>query len=304
MLVLVLAAASLALALFLVGEVATLPARQREGSIRRAANYGRSRRPVNPLAEQGSFRERALGPMTTGLARGVLRLSPKATVDSINAKLLGAGLGRKISPTTFLAGKALCAVAGLVFGAMATAAGGSGMSKGLLLTIGLGAMGFFVPDVLVTFRARARRDRIQAELPDALDLLAVSVEAGLGFDGAITKLTEHMDGPLAEEFALTLGEMRIGESRQEALKKMSERVGTPEMAAFTRAIIQADQLGISLGRILRLQAAETRNRRQAAAEERAMKAPIKMLFPTVMFIFPAMFIVILGPAFLNLSKLF
>jgi tight adherence protein C len=113
-----------------------------------------------------------------------------------------------------------------------------------------------------------------------------------------------MDGPLAEEFGLTLGEMRIGESRSEALKKMAERVGSPEMAAFTRAVIQADQLGISLGRILRLQAAEARNRRQAAAEEKAMKAPIKMLFPTVLFIFPAMFIVILGPAFMNLSKLF
>ena len=165
-------------------------------------------------------------------------------------------------------------------------------------------MGFFVPDTVVTFKARSRRERIQAELPDALDLLAVSVEAGMGFDGAITKLTEHMDGPLAEEFALTLGEMRIGESRQEALRKMGERVGSPEMSSFTRAVVQADQLGISLGRILKLQAAEARNRRQAAAEERAMKAPIKMLFPTVIFIFPAMFIVILGPAFLNLSKLF
>ena len=145
---------------------------------------------------------------------------------------------------------------------------------------------------------------MRAELPDALDLLAVSVEAGLGFDGAIAKLTEQSEGPLAEEFALTLSEMRIGESRSEALKKLSERAATPEIAAFVRAIVQADQFGISLGRILRVQAADTRLRRQAAAEERAMKAPIKMLFPLVMFIFPAMFIVILGPAFLNLGKLF
>jgi tight adherence protein C len=113
-----------------------------------------------------------------------------------------------------------------------------------------------------------------------------------------------MDGALSEEFSLTLGEMRVGESRQEALKKMADRVDTPELSAFVRAIIQADQLGISLGRILRVQAADTRLRRQAAAEERAMKAPIKMLFPTVMFIFPAMFLVILGPALLGLSKLF
>ena len=151
---------------------------------------------------------------------------------------------------------------------------------------------------------KRRREKIRADLPDALDLLAVSVEAGLGFDGAIAKLTEHMEGPLAEEFGLTLGEMRIGESRADALKRMSERVDAPELSSFTRAIIQADQLGTSLGRILRVQAADTRMRRQAAAEERAMKAPIKMLFPTVLFIFPAMFLIILGPAFLNLDKIF
>jgi tight adherence protein C len=145
---------------------------------------------------------------------------------------------------------------------------------------------------------------VSADLPDALDLLAVSVEAGLGFDGAISKLTEHMEGPLIDEFELALGEMRVGESRSEALKRMAERVPAQEMASFVRAIIQADQLGISLGRLLRVQATDARLKRQAAAEEKAMKAPIKMLFPLVMFIFPAMFIVILGPAFLNLGKLF
>jgi tight adherence protein C len=113
-----------------------------------------------------------------------------------------------------------------------------------------------------------------------------------------------MEGALAEEFALTLGEIRIGESRQDALKKLAERAAAPEVASFSRAIIQADQLGISLGRILRLQAADSRLKRQALAEERAMKSPIKMLFPTVLFIFPAMFLVILGPAFINLAKLF
>src|SRR5919109_1589310 len=112
------------------------------------------------------------------------------------------------------------------------------------------------------------------------------------------------DGALSEEFNLALGEMRIGESRQEALKKMAQRVDTPEVSTFTRAIIQADQLGISLGRILRVQAADTRLKRQAAAEEKAMKAPIKMLFPLVLFIFPAMFVVILGPALLNMKGIF
>jgi len=126
----------------------------------------------------------------------------------------------------------------------------------------------------------------------------------MGFDGAISKLTEHMDGPLADEFALTLSEIRIGEARPDALKKLAARTDTPELNSFVRSIIQADQLGISLGRILRVQATDSRLKRQAAAEEKAMKAPIKMLFPTVLFIFPAMFLVILGPAFLNLSKIF
>jgi tight adherence protein C len=133
--------------------------------------------------------------------------------------------------------------------------------------------------------------------------LAVSVEAGLGFDGAVAKLTEHMDGALVDEFAITMGEMRIGESRQVALKKMAERVPAPELAAFVRAVVQAEQLGISLGRILRVQAADSRLRRQAAAEEKAMKAPIKMLFPTVLFIFPAMFLVVLGPAVINILNI-
>ena len=306
MLLLVIAAASLGLAAFLIGEVATAPARQREGSLRRASTYGaRVRRRVARANQQdGGFRERALVPLSTSLARFVLRLSPRSTAESINSKLLGAGLGRTVSPTTYLAAKAVFAIGGFLVCLALTSVVGKSAAGSLFFTLLCAAAGFFVPDVYVTMRARRRAESVRAGLPDALDLLAVSVEAGLGFDGAIAKLTEHMDGPLADEFALALGEMRIGESRQEALKKMAQRVATPEIAAFTRAIIQADQLGISLGRILKVQAQDTRNRRQAAAEERAMKAPIKMLFPTVVFIFPAMFLVILGPAFLNLATLF
>jgi tight adherence protein C len=300
---LLLAGFSVALAAFLLVDVVTLPARERLGSIRRAAHYGRSRREPGEL-DDGTFRDRALVPMKTGLARAVLRITPGGSVDRVATKLLNAGLGRKVSPSGFLASKALLAVGGFLGGQVVAGAMGALASKGLLLGIGLCLIGFVLPDVFVTFKTRGRREVLRAELPDALDLLAVSVEAGLGFDGAISKLTEHMDGPLADEFALALGEMRIGESRQNALTKMMQRVGTPEFSAFVRAIIQADQLGISLGRILKVQAADTRIRRQLTAEERAMKAPIKMLFPTVLFIFPAMFIVILGPAFLNLSDLF
>jgi tight adherence protein C len=214
---------------------------------------------------------------------------------------MAAGM-RNTSPNGFIASQGifalLAAFLGLVvFGAAKPAAAP-------LFAALMGVLGFMGPGFVLGAKVRARQAAVAAELPDALDLLSVSVEAGLGFDGAVQKLTEHMHGPLIEEFELALGEMRIGEGRQEALKKMAERSASPEMASFVRAIIQADQLGISLGRILRIQAGDTRLKRQLLAEEKAMKAPIKMLFPTVAFIFPAMFIVILGPAFLNLSKIF
>jgi tight adherence protein C len=295
--------ASLGLAVYFVGEVVSLPARERAGSLKRASDYGRAYARAVTFGQE-SLRVRALIPMKTGLARGVLRLSPKATVESVNFKLMGAGLGRRLTATGFLASKALFGALGFPAGLTMGLSSGKGTGLSVLLGLVFGAVCFLAPDTLVTMRARGRRERLRAELPDALDLLAVSVEAGMSFDGGIAKLTEHMQGPLVEEFALTLGEMRIGESRQDALKKMAERTAVPEITTFTRSIIQADQLGISLGRILRVQAADTRLRRQAAAEEKAMKAPIKMLFPTVIFIFPSMFIVILGPAFLNLRNFF
>ena len=304
MIFLIIAGASVALATFLLVDVVTLSSRERLGSIRRAANYGRTRVVQHGQLVDGSFSERALVPMKTGLARVVLRLMPRANVQTVSAKLLNAGLSRTLSPTSFLALKAILGLGCFVGAQVLMPILGVLVSKSLMLAIVLALVGFMLPDVFVTFKTRSRKEVLRAELPDALDLLAVSVEAGMGFDGAISKLTEHMDGPLAEEFSLTLGEMRIGESRSNALTKMMHRVATPELAAFVRAIIQADQLGISLGRILKVQASDSRMRRQLAAEERAMKAPIKMLFPTVLFIFPAMFIVILGPALLNLKGLF
>jgi tight adherence protein C len=291
----------LGIAVFMFGEVASAPARARSISMRRAATYGRSRVAVEEQRLQ--FRARVLAPAASWLAGIALRLNPRATVENVNLKLMSAGLSRSITPTTFLALKVAFAMGGLVFG-LVFGAFASGFMGLFLFGFACAAGGFILPGLLVSMRTRRRRDHLRNELPDALDLLAVSVEAGLGFDGAISKLTEYMDGPLIEEFGLTLNEIRIGEGRHEALKKFSERAGTSEVATFARAIIQADQLGISLGRILRVQAQDTRLRRQAAAEEKAMKAPIKMLFPTVAFIFPAMFLVILGPAFLQISKIF
>ena len=284
-------------AVFLASEVVSVGARQRALALRRATNYARPRIATGP--ERLKFRERVLYPSANRLAGLALRLNPRVTVESVRMKLMTAGL--RMTPTSFLAAKAAGAIGfgflGLVIGTAIS------FVATLVFTFSWAFGGFALPGIVVSMKARGRRERIRAELPDALDLLAVSVEAGLGFDGALDKLTDNLEGPLADEFALTLGEMRIGESRHDALKKLTERVDTSEVASFTRAIIQADQLGISLGRILKVQAADSRHRRQMAAEEKAMKAPIKMLFPTVAFIFPAMFLVVLGPAVLSLKEI-
>jgi len=299
MLFLLLALVCLGAAVFLISEAATEPARLKERSIKRAAEYGRTKIRATDL-ERLKFRERVVSPAAERLASIPLKLRPGQTIESIQAKLLAAGLSQRLTPQNFLAIKGATTVAGVILGFLLIATGA--VVAGFIFAPVLGAVGFIAPDYYLTLRARRRREAVRTALPDALDLLAVSVEAGLGFDGAITKLTEHMEGPLVDEFNMTLGEMRIGESRQSALKKMAERVDAPELGSFIRAVIQADQLGISLGRILRVQATDSRLRRQAAAEEKAMKAPIKMLFPTVIFIFPAMFIVLLGPAVMNIMK--
>jgi len=301
MLLLVVALLCLAGSVYLVAEYVSLPARERMLSFRRAAAYGkRSQKKDGSL--QGSLRTRAILPAMEHAARTVLRMNPKMTVETVQLRLLSAGLGRRVTPMAFLAAKGFAALAGLVFGIVVFGAS-KGVAMGIVMGAAVGAVGFIAPDFVLNKKIRSRQERLSADLPDALDLLAVSVEAGLGFDAAVAKITEQVEGPLGEEFALTLNEMRIGESRQDALKKLADRTGIPEIAAFARAIVQADQFGISLGRILRVQAVDTRHRRQIAAEEKAMKAPVKMLFPTVIFIFPSMFIVILGPAFLNLTKI-
>ena len=297
---LLLAICCLAAAAFVVGELVTVSGRERELSVRRAARYGRLG--VTARSQSPHFRQRVLTPMRDRLAGGVLRVNPRTNLEAVQIKLLSAGMSRRMSATGFLAMKAVLAGGGLLFAVLLGALGRGAM--GLLFVAGFTVAGFFAPDGILTMMTRRRKDEIGAALPDALDLLAVSVEAGLGFDGAIAKLTEFMDGPLVDEFSLMLSEMRIGETRQEALKRLAVRVPSAEVNAFVRSIVQSDQHGTTLGRILRVQAADTRLRRQATAEEKAMKAPIKMLFPTVLFIFPAMFLVILGPALMNIEALF
>jgi tight adherence protein C len=298
---LVLALLCLGAAAFAVGEAATYPSRLKAQSVKRAADYGRIRLRTSEQ-ELVRFRERVLLPAAARLAAIPLKLSPRTNVETIGKRIVAAGLTQRLSASGFLAIKGGTTLGGCLLALVIAATGSIG--AGLLFVPAFGGLGFIAPDFFLSTRIRSRREAIRSELPDALDLLAVSDEAGLGFDAAVSKLTEHMSGSLIDEFSLMLSEIRVGEQRPTALRKMADRVDAMELSNFVRAVIQADQLGISLGRILRVQATDTRLRRQAAAEEKAMKAPIKMLFPTILFIFPALFIVVLGPAFINIMQVF
>ena len=219
----VVAIACLAAAAYFVSEVATQPTRDRRRSLRRATDYGRVR---VPGAQTARFRERVVVPAMQRLAAMAQRLSPRVTTDMIGMRLHAAGLGHRISPQSFLAAKGAAACGGVVLGFLFGGVA-SGVGGGLVFAFVHGEAGFIFPGIIVSFKTKSRREELRAQLPDALDLLVVAVEAGLGFDGAITKLTEHMEGALTDELSLTLNEMRIGESRHEALKKLAERAAAP-----------------------------------------------------------------------------
>jgi len=284
-------------------DAVTVRQKQIAGSLARARRYGGGA----SLREAELTRDvtnRLLAPTVKRLAGLVTALPMTQNPDLIRRRLIAAGLGHRLTPTAFLAIKGGGIVGSFLFGIFLASAGLLPVGNGLIFGIVGGALAFLLPDFVVGRMVRTRRANMLVQLPEVLDLLTVSVEAGLGFDGALARITERSKGPLLEELSIVLHEMRIGESRIQALKNFAERLDMPETTSFARSIIQAEQLGMALGRILRVQAADSRQKRQMWAEEKAMKAPIKMLFPTVIFIFPAMFIVILGPAMLSLLTLF
>jgi tight adherence protein C len=277
----------------------TVQKKQVATSLRRARTYGGHSLREAELGK--SMGDRVVGPASQRLAAVALRMTPKGSLEETRKKLSGAGMTRA-NPTSYLAAKAVFAGLFAFLGIVMLFSGGA--QAALLVGFGGVAGAFVFPDYFLSVKTRGRKEALVAQMPDVLDLLTVSVEAGLGFDAAIVKVCERMHGPLVEEFRIVMHEMRIGESRAKALKSLADRIDMPEVTTFARAIIQADQLGISLGKILRVQGQDIRYRRQMAAEEKAMKAPVKMLFPTAVFIFPAMFIVVLGPAMISLLSLF
>jgi tight adherence protein C len=202
----------------------------------------------------------------------------------------------------FLALKVIGAVSGPFWVWFALRLGGLGGFYGILVTALLWGISFAGPDVWVRRLIDARQREIATRLPDILDLLVISVEAGLGFEQAVTRTVNAVPGALADEFARMLQETRVGSTRAEALRALDARTNVPELRSFILAMLQADAFGVSIGRMLRNQADEMRVRRRQRAQEKAQKAPVKMLFPLIFCIFPSLFTVILGPAILQIMR--
>lgn len=251
------------------------------------------------------FVERVVYPAAKRFGDLAQRFTPQNALSETRGQLEMAGTPRWLDPTLFLAsrflsGVLLSALVLLLFTVSPTA---SVLSLRSILLAGLTlVLGFFVPNLLLNRRIRNRQQEIQNALPDALDLLTIAVEAGLGFDAAMKKVVDKWEDNLSLAFARVLQEIQLGRLRREALRDMSDRIGLSEMDSFVAAVIQSEQLGVSMARVLRVQSEAMRVKRRQRAEENAQRAPVKMLLPMAFLIFPTIIIILLGPAALQIMR--
>ncbi|MHA7222066.1 type II secretion system F family protein [Arthrobacter sp. RHLT1-20] len=231
------------------------------------------------------------------LERAAYRLTPAGYVRRLDKLLSLAGRPASLPLGRVLAAKPLLGFLGAVLGLYI----GTSSPLPLLKLVGIfvAVLGYFIPDLLLYSKGQERQKIMQLELANTLDQMLISVEAGLGFEGAMARAGENGKGPLAEELVRTLQDMQVGRSRRESYQALSQRTNIPELRSFVQAIVQADTYGIAISRVLRIQAKVMRVKRRQRAEEKAMKLPVTILFPLLFFIFPVLFIAILGPAVIN-----
>ena len=248
------------------------------------------------------FEERVVLPLAAGLTNGIIALLPPAFVARTRRRLVAAG--RPLSlPTFFLAVLIMAVVAPLTFFLVAWTATDGEPPTGVYVLVPVAALlGALIPFLLLAQRARARQLAIWRSLPDAFDLMTTCVEAGLGLDSAFHRVSEKLRGPVGYEFAEMLREVALGKARRDALRDMGDRTGVADLQVFANTIVQAEELGTSLGAVLRAQAGDIRLHRRQRAEEEARRAPAKMVYPLVFFILPSLFVVILGPVIIELVK--
>ncbi|MBI4788168.1 MAG: type II secretion system F family protein [Chloroflexi bacterium] len=264
--------------------------------------YGTRPRTLAEMELSMPFGERVILPTIRGLSSFISRFAPQRNVEEIKRKLDLAGNPNSWTPADFLGVRGLAAIvtAALVLVPLFVL---RSQAMQLLLFVGIGGiLGFYLPLFWLNSKIRQRKHDIQKALPDALDLLTISVEAGLGFDAAMVKVAEKSDNELSRAFARVNAEIRVGKLRREALRDMATRSDVPDVTNFIAAVIQADQLGVSMAKVLRIQSEQMRIKRRQRAEEKAAQAPVKMMFPLVFLIFPSILIVLLGPAVLIFTK--
>lgn len=251
-----------------------------------------------------SFSQRIVVPIAKKMGEFVMRFTPQNAINSMSKKVELAGNPGNLDPAVFFALRFLGIPFGLIFIVLDRIAvpGSFFDGKGLLFGLPAAILGFYLPDLLLQSRIDRRQKEIRKAMPDGLDLLTICVEAGLGFDAAMSKLYEKWDNELGKAFGRVVREIQLGKLRREALRDMADRLGVSEMSSFVAAVIQSEQLGVSMAQVLRIQADQMRIRRRQLAEEEAHKAPIKMLIPMAIFIFPALCIVLMTPAILILVE--
>jgi tight adherence protein C len=231
------------------------------------------------------------------------RFTPVGYMEKIQHQLVLAGNPGNLDAPAFVVVKFLTTIAGLLAGFFLVDYGSSGMQRAILFVLPI-VLGFFGPNAWLTRKIDERRQTMLRALPDILDLLVISVEAGLGFDSALSRVVSTVPGPLSEEFFRMLQETRVGVSRRDAMRHLMERTDVEELRSFILAMIQAEAFGVTIARVLRVQADEMRVKRRQRAQEKAFAAPVKLVFPLVFCIFPALFIVLLGPAAIQIAAAF
>ncbi len=248
------------------------------------------------------FAQRVLVPLLEKLSSLAQRFTPSNSIEAVRHKLELGGMAHKIKPAQFLGIRIMGSMALGILSLLVAFAGTVPLGTRLLMIVVAFALGYLVPGIWLGSKIKRRQDDVQKALPDALDLLTICVEAGLDFVSSMQKVAEKWDNELSAAFMRTVQEMQLGKLRREALRNMANSMDVPDVTSFVAAIVQADALGVSMAKVMRIQSDTMRMKRRQRAEEKARQAPVKMMLPLVFFIFPTILIVLLGPAVIQIKN--
>lgn len=303
--IVILAVVIVAIVLVIIG--LRRPEEDRENTIiERLEEFAQSGEDVNleTLELAQPFSERVIYPIARSFGDFAIRFTPQNALQNVEKKLEMAGSPAGLDPSIFLVIQFVAAIimGGIVFLVLTISPTQYPVGRVLILGLVFAVLGFYFPNLWLGSKVNRRQKDIRKALPDALDLLTICVEAGLGFDAAMARVAEKWESELANAFGRVIQEIQLGKLRREALRDMADRIGLSELISFVAAVIQSEQLGVSLARVLNIQAEQMRIRRRQYAEEEAHKAPLKMLIPMALLIFPSLMIVLMTPAVIRLVQ--